>query len=207
MKFTLSDVGKLKFGLLGAAVMIAVGAGAVHMALGYDRTVVQQRNGLQRERDAIDGKLRRVRNEENEIKDKSALFKTLQDRGIIGEEQRLEWVELLGEIRDDRRLPDLQYEFEPQRPLSAAPGSSSDFSFFASTMKAQLRLLHEEDLLRFLDDLRRQARALIRIDSCNVSRLARGIDPTSGTSAQLQAECKIDWITLRAAENRTGVAK
>jgi hypothetical protein len=74
-------------------------------------------------------------------------------------------------------------------------------------MTVQLRLLHEEDLLRFLDDLRRQARALIRIDSCNVSRLARGIDPTSGTSAQLQAECKIDWITLRAAENRTGVAK
>jgi hypothetical protein len=207
MKFTPSDVGKLKFGLLGAAIMIAVGAGAVHMALGYDRAAVRQRNDVQQEHDEIDGKLRRVRNEENEIKHKSALFNSLQQRGVIGEEQRLEWVELLGGIRDNRRLPDLQYEIEPQRPLPAAPGSSSGFSFFASSMKVQLRLLHEEDLLRFLDDLRRQARALIRIDSCNLSRLPRGSDTESGASAQLQAECEIDWITLRAADNKTGAAK
>ena len=141
-----------------------------------------------------------MRSEETEIKQKSAVFSGLQARGVIGEEQRLEWVELLKTIRDRRRLLDLQYEIAPQRALDAAPGSA--FTFYASTMKIQLKLLHEEDLTRLLDDLRQQARALIQVKSCTVSRLPRG---SADGTAQLLADCQIDWITLR--ETAAGEAK
>ncbi len=194
MKLGTADFPKLQFGLLAAVLMIAIGAGAVYVALNSTKAARLERTAAQSERNDFVGKLNQVRSEESEIKLKSAVFDKLRTRGVIGEEQRLEWVELLKDIRDKRRLLDLQYEITPQRPLDAAPGSG--FAFYASTMNLQLRLLHEEDLTRLLDDLRQQASALIQVKSCNVSRLPHG-GTESGIHAQLQAECQIDWITLR----------
>lgn len=196
MKIGSADFRKLQFSLLAALLMMAIGAGAVLFTLNLTKATKLMQTAAQAERNDFDGKLKRVRSEEIEIKQKSALFHTLQSRGVIGDEQRLDWVELLAEIRDRRRLLDLQYEIAPQRPLDATPVSG--FGFYASSMTVQLKLLHEEDLTRLLDDLRQQARALIQVRSCSVSRLPRG-GSDGGLPAQLQAECQIDWITLRQA--------
>jgi len=199
MKFASEDFPKIQVSLLAAALMIAVGAVAVSFSLNLTKTAQLARTAATAERNEFESKLKQVRNEENEIKQKSALFSELQARGVIGEEQRLEWVELLKDIRDKRRLLDLQYEISPQRPLDANPGSG--FAFYASTMKLQLKLLHEEDLTRLLDDLRSQARALIQVRSCNVTRLPHG-GAEPGSLAQLQADCQIDWVTLHEAAAR-----
>lgn len=148
-------------------------------------------------RGEAEARLQRVRNEENEIRQDSLLFYQLQERGVIGEEQRLDWVELLEEIRDKRRLLDLRYEIAPQRPLDA--GAVGNFVFLLSSMKVQMKLLHEEDLIRLLSDLRRQAKALIRIKGCNVERLPPTVAERAGDWANLQADCEIDWLTLRGA--------
>lgn len=189
-----SDLPRLQYSLLAALLLMIIGAGLVFFALQSTKAATIDRNAALAERNDFDGKLQRVRSEESEIKLKSAVFNKLQTRGVIGEELRLEWVELLQSIRDKRRLLDLQYEIAPQRALDAAPGNG--FAFYASSMTTQLKLLHEEDLLRFLDDLRQQAKALIQIKSCNVERLPRG-SSENGVPAQLQAECQIDWVTLR----------
>ena len=75
-----------------------------------------------------------------------------------------------------------------------APGAG--FTFNVSPMKVQLKLLHEEDLTRFLADLNEQARALIQVRYCKVTRQPQGQAGTSG-QANLLAECRIDWVTLR----------
>ena len=62
-------------------------------------------------------------------------------------------------------------------------------------MKLQLKLLHEEDLLRLIDDLHRQASALTQVNNCKVWRLPKE-RAERGPHAQLQADCRIDWITL-----------
>jgi len=199
MKLRPADFAKLQYSLLAAVLLMLIGAGLVYFALQSTKAATLDRIAAQAERNDFDGKLKQVRGEESEIKLKSAVFNTLQTRGVIGEEQRLEWVELLKDIRDKRRLLDLQYEIAPQHPLDAGLGDG--FAFYASTMTMQLKLLHEEDLIRFLDDLRQQARALIQIKSCNVERLPRG-NSESGTPAQLQADCQIDWITLHEVASK-----
>ena len=204
MKLSSADLPKLQLSLLAALLMIIVGAGAGYAAFSSTQTAQRERAAAQTERNEADGKLRRVSSEQSEIKQKSERFNALQARGVIGEEQRLEWVELIKDIRDQRRLLDLQYEFAPQRALNESSDAKSDakpegnFSFFASTMKVQIKLLHEEDLTRFLADLREQARALIQVKSCNVSRLPLTASDSS-LSAQLLADCQIDWVTLRAS--------
>ena len=199
MKIGSADLPKLQFSLLAALMMMAIGAGTVYLSLNLIKTAKLEQAAAQAERNDFDGKLKRVRSEEDEIRQKSAILHTLQARGVVGEEQRLEWVELLKEIRDRRRLLDLQYDIAPQRALDATPGSG--YAYYASSMKMQLKLLHEEDLTRLLDDLRRQARALIQVRSCNVSRLPRG-GAEGGIPAQLQADCQIDWVTLREVASK-----
>ncbi|MCP5249349.1 MAG: hypothetical protein H6942_12585 [Candidatus Accumulibacter sp.] len=195
MKFIRADLRKLQSSILAAALMTAAGGTALYVSYDAREAAERARLVVTAQLEEADGKLRRVRQEESEVKEKSIVFTRLQERGIIGDEQRLDWVELLKEIRDKHRLIDLQYEISPQRLLDGNPGD--DFAFFASAMKVQLKLLHEEDLTRLLDDLRRQGKALIRVKGCRVERLpANGDDRASGR-AQLSAECEIDWLTLR----------
>ncbi|MCB1941269.1 MAG: hypothetical protein KDI53_04370 [Candidatus Accumulibacter sp.] len=195
MKFIRADFRKLQSSILAAALMTAAGGTALYVSYDAREAAERARLVVTAQLEEADGKLRRVRQEESEVKEKSIVFTRLQERGIIGDEQRLDWVELLKEIRDKHRLIDLQYEISPQRLLDGNPGD--DFAFFASAMKVQLKLLHEEDLTRLLDDLRRQGKALIRVKGCRVERLpANGDDRASGR-AQLSAECEIDWLTLR----------
>ena len=196
MKLTATDFPRLQWSLLAALLMLAVGAGSVYFAHHFASTAARQRVAVQAERDDADRKLRRVRQEEDDIKQKSAVFNDLIRRGVVGEEKRLEWVEQLKAIRQQRQLLELQYEIAPQRPLAPLPGSS--YGYFASAMKLQLKLLHEEDLTRLLADLREQASALIVIRSCDIARLPGGGDArTPGVQAKLQADCLIDWVTLR----------
>lgn len=199
MKLVAADIPKLQFSLLAALLMLAIGLGTVLFSLDRIKAAKVGQAAAQSERNDFDGKLRQVRREENEIREKSALFNELQTRGVIGEEQRLEWVELLMDIRDKRRLIGLEYEIAPQHPLDAKP--SGRFALFASPMKLQLQLLHEEDLTRLLDDLRQRAKALIQVKRCAISRLPRN-DAENGTQALLQAECQIDWITLREVSGK-----
>lgn len=200
MKFARADFKKIRISLLVAVLAIAAGTVTVLFSLKQIQAAQLTEKAASAEHNEFESKLRQVRNEENEIKQKSALFSNLQARGIIGEEQRLDWVELLKDIRDKRRLLSMEFEISPQRTLDNNPGSN--FVFYSSTMKLQLKLLHEEDLTRLLDDLRSQARALIQVKSCNVSRLPRSSGEQGNNLAQLQADCQIDWITAREAKSK-----
>ena len=194
MKFAAADFPKIRTSLLACLLMVGTGGGLVAYALAHYRQAHRAQLAAAAERAQSDGKLRQVRNEESEIRQKSTLFSALQARGVVGEEQRLDWVELLKEIRDARRLQDLQYEIAPQRRLD--PGAGGGPVFYASAMHLQFKALHEEDLTRLLDDLRQQARAHIRVRACALSHLPRDAGQTPG-SPHLLADCQIDWITVR----------
>lgn len=201
MKLNRRDVVKLRFSLAVMLLMLALGLAGAFYA---DRQADKARTDFSVAQSAaadIDGRLRRVRNEEDEIRRKAALFNQLQVRGLIGEEQRLAWIELLGELRTRHQLLELRYEFSPQQAIEK--DSVGTLGLYASRMKLQMRLLHEEDLTRLLDDLRQQAPALIQVKRCDMSRL-----PTSGgdvlQQGLLQADCLLDWLTLNDSKTAGG---
>ena len=200
MRLSRADLPPLRIALLAALLMIAAGSFGAYLAFTAERRARLELAAAQQTRDAIDGRLRRMRGEETEIRQKAALFDALQARGVIGDEQRLEWVELIKAISERHHLLDLRYEIAAQQPLDGAVPTAGDaaYTFYASRMRIELELLHEEDLTRLLDDLRRQARALIRVRQCSVERLAA--DGKREDGAQLHASCLIDWITLRRAD-------
>lgn len=146
----------------------------------------------------IEAKLRRARDEEAEIKQKIAKFAELQARGIIGPEQRLLWVERIRQLRDGLKLFDLQYEIAPQRALdvATAPGSSGSFDFLASTMRLEMQLLHEGDLLGFIDKLRASVPAFVRVRECRMVRTETVTEDGAAARPELKADCLLDWITI-----------
>jgi hypothetical protein len=197
MTFDRSDFPRIQIPLLAAIVLIAAGAGIAWLADQQLRSSVQTKAQAERQLAEFEGKLRQVRAEEAEIKQKATLFSNMQARGIIGEEQRLDWVELIKEIKETRKLLDSQYEFAPQQTLDRA--AVAGYSFRSSAMKLQMKLLHEGDLITFINDVRAHARAYVRVRSCSVTRVVRNATVT-GDAALLNADCQLEWITIQPAK-------
>jgi hypothetical protein len=68
-------------------------------------------------------------------------------------------------------------------------------------MKVDLALLHEEDLLRFLADLRDSGNAYYAVRRCAIQRTGQAATGTT-IAPRLRADCDIDLITIvdRAAK-------
>ncbi len=194
MKFTRRDLVKLKWPLVGALLLLVIAGLLAWWSRQDAQKAEQQRNAAENSRNQIEQRLRQVRTEEQELKKRAQIFQQMQKSGIAGEEKRLDWTEMLRAIQSDIRLPAMTYEFGAQIPLENMTGQ--DYAYFASPMRLQLRLLHEEDLLNFLARLQKEAKALVLIRSCKLSPL-----PNSGEARemlpQLSAECDLQWITVR----------
>lgn len=196
MKFEARDLVKLQWHALLAICLLIV---AAMLGLWSQHRALQART----ERDAaesrvqqIDKRLRQVRTEEQEIKERTILFQQLEKSGITGEEKRLEWIELLRDLQRQLRLPGMNYEFGPQLPLESVTGAA--YAYHSSHLRIQLRLVHEEDLLNFAQQLQQRAKAMALLRSCRLSR-SPGAGESSSGLAQLNAECDMEWVTLRRA--------
>ncbi|KAB2928176.1 MAG: hypothetical protein F9K30_01765 [Dechloromonas sp.] len=194
MKFTTRDLVKLQWPLLGALLLIALGSFAAWWSSNDAVFAQRQRDQASSRMLQIEQRLRQVRTEEQELRDRGAIFQRLQQSGIAGEERRLEWTELLDDIQRQLRIPGINYEFGIRKPLDN--GGNPQYSYFASPMRIQLHLLHEEDLLRFLSRLQQEAKALVLIRNCTLAPPpGRGIG--SDEPAHLVGECELRWITVR----------
>lgn len=180
-----------------AAFLVAVGAVAIVLSQQMLQKGRAEQTKATADREAAQNRLARTTDEEREIREKLVDYQKLRSRGLIGEERRADWVERIAEIKSARKLFDVKYTIEPQRPADY-PGlaAAGDVEFLASQMKVVLALLHEEDLFRFIDDLRGALSSHVLVRSCTVSRLEvaaadRGVGP------RLRADCTIDLVTIR----------
>ena len=146
-------------------------------------------------------RLARSAQEENEARDHIELYERLRELRILGEERRLEWVEALARIRNARELTELRYQVERQKVLKTLPGKPS-LELRSSTLKVELALLHEGDLLGFLSDLRASGNAYYSMRQCSIAR-TNDAAPATTTAPRLRATCQIDLITLAEAKSST----
>ena len=195
MNLTRDEARKLVLPVLLALVLLGAGAGLIWGA-GQARQAAQREfASAQSQRQQNAERLARIAEEEREVKEKIEVYQQLRALHILGEEKRLEWADAMTRIRTQRELLDVRYRVEKQRRLASVPGKPGNVDFFASTMKVELALLHEEDLLRFFADLRASGNAYYAPKRCAISRTGPA---GTGTSIQprLRAECEIDLITV-----------
>lgn len=194
MKFTQRDLVKLQLPLIGTLLLLTIACLLGWWSLRDVHIAAQQRNVAENSKNQIDQRLRQVRTEEQELKQRAQIFQQIQNSGITGEEKRLEWTEMLHQIQSDLRLPGMTYEFGAQIPLENV--TSAAYAYFTSPMRLQLRLLHEEDLLNFLARVQKEAKALVLIRNCKLS-LGQRASEVRELLPQMSAECELQWITIR----------
>lgn len=181
----------------GAALLLslAIAAGAWH----FMQQAAAETRLAEEAAARIHNETQRLQNEEQDMRSKIAEYQAIAARGIIGAERRLDWVELMRNIQRERKLLGLEYEIQPQMPLSKLVLAGGGHVFMNSAMGVAIPLLHEEDLLHFFSDLQEQAPAFTRLRACRIKRNIGGSNET-GLPPQLMAECQIDWITLAGSK-------
>jgi hypothetical protein len=199
--FTQEELKRLLLPIVIALALVAAGVGIV-FSIGEGLRTAQARLGVaQSERRQNSERLARIAEEELEVIQKLDVYKQLKALHILGEERRLEWADAVNRIRVQRELLDMRYRVERQKLLTSAQGKPANVDFYASTMRVDLQLLHEEDLLRFLGDLRDSGNAYYSVKKCVLTRTGQPVGGATMTP-RLAAQCEIDLITIidRAAK-------
>jgi len=195
MKLGRDDLKLLALPTAGCLVLCLAAVACYFSAASYLQKTKMLAAATLTQRTEVQAKLASANEEEREIKASLQQYQMLAARGIIGEEKRLDWVDTVTAIKNERRLFNIGYSIEPQKELDYpgfSPGGS--VKFMVSRVKMNLQLLHEEDLLNFIDELARRGKPYLSVRSCAVAREDRG----SGTTLapRLRADCVFDLITI-----------
>jgi len=201
VKLAREDLRRLRLPMAAVVVLAAIGIATIIVSEHYYSLASKQRASSLAERKAAQERVAKVAEEEREIRENMLRYQKLVERGMVGPEHRLDWIDAITAIKNARRLFEIRYAIEPQRALDY-PGTASkaNAGFMVSRMKLEMLLLHEGDLLKFLADLNAAGKAYVSVRSCSITRAEQG-GPSRTISPRLQANCTVDLITLR--EGRT----
>ena len=201
MTLTKNDWKRLQWSIAMLVTLLLAGGAIVTLSAHALSEASKTNKQAQSDKMTAHGKAERADQEAEELREKIAVFQTLNARGVIGQEHRLDWIEKISKVKKARKLLEVGYELDPQQKLDAKVVSPTlnGFDIMSSSMKLKMAMLHENDLLNFLEDLRTQIQGYIRVESCGLARLPAS-PGNHGPAAQIQADCVLDWITIR--ENR-----
>jgi len=202
VSFTREELKRLALPALVAVLLVAFGLALIKLASDSRSEANERLAAARAERNQSAERLARIAEEEREVKAKLDVYQQLKQLRVLGEERRLEWADAIARIRTQRELLDLRYRVERQQLLVSVPGKPANVDFFASTMQVTMALLHEEDLLRFLADLRASGNAYYSVKKCVVTRNAQAATGAA-LAPRLRADCSVDLITIldRAAKS------
>jgi hypothetical protein len=202
MRISRQDYRKLGAPAFLALALALTGIGGVAAAEYYLARAKASREAAKLQRQQAQTRVEQVAEEEKEIRQNLVHYQRMVERGMVGQENRLDLIDAIAKIKKDRKLFEIKYNIEPQKPLEypgIAPAGKLDF--VASRMRLDLLLLHEEDLLNFLGDLDRIGKSHVSVRDCTLARVDPGAVPQQSNSPRLRSECQIDLIVLRQVQS------
>lgn len=192
MTFSRADFPHLKWSLLIFLSVLCAGGAAIMVSKNLVAHAQREQQAAQRQLNSVRNQLAAANEDRENMKAYTFEYGELLKRNIIGNDQRLDWIEGLEKIRQQHRVLDFKYSIAPQH--SYTPPStlnSGNFELNMSDMSLQFDLLHEGQLMDFFDTLRTDTSGWFILDRCALERSAN-----SDATAQLKAECTGGWLTL-----------
>ena len=197
MNIKRDDLKRLRAPIAIAVTLVAVGVATLIASQSTLDAAKEVRAGTRASRVAAQERVLRVSEEEREIRENLIDYARMLDHGMGGDANRIEWIESIARIKNTRKLFEIRYRIEAQRPLDypgvAATGGPE---LVVSRMRLDMLLLHEDDLLNFLADLQAAKKAYVSVRQCSVTRIGRSAQP-GALQPRLQAECLVDLISVR----------
>lgn len=193
----------LRTWLAPLAALLAAAALAAWLANVSGSALREARQAFEAERQRLNearARLSQVDEERRLLERYGPAYRKLLDAGIVGPEQRVNWIDAVRAAGQSLRGFGVDYRLAGQQP-ARLPVPPSGVVVQESPMELNLKLLHEGDLLAFLAALDSQQAGLVLPRACTIQRL--GSAPFSARfEPKLAAECSLAWITLSPVENR-----
>lgn len=195
MRLANSDLPLMRRNMLAAGASVLLSSAMLFGVSQYaDQSQRDQRSAQILINDA-QGHLAAARQDQQNMSAYSDEYGALEERKIIGDEQRLDWIEGLDKLRSQNLVSDFRYHLAPQKSYTAIPATErGSFDIRYSEMTLQFDLMHEAQLLVFFDALHREIDGRYQLEGCTLQRIAA---PTP-EAPQLKAECSGGWITLKS---------
>ena len=123
-------------------------------------------------------------------------YQTLVDSGVIGNEQRLEWVDAVKSRIEVLKLPELFYKIKPQKKFESPDIAQSEgVSVTQSQIELTFGIYHTEDLIDLLSEMERQIAGAFYVESCKLTRIEKRFSFFKDNT-NMKAVCNINWFTL-----------
>lgn len=195
-----AELQALKIPLVALVVTLIAAAAAIYYSDRLNKSARQQFQQQQTQLREARIRLQKSDDEKNVIVKYLDGFRQLESAGFIGEEQRINWLDGLRLANQQADLFGVDYQIGMQKNYAyAADLNPGDLVLSQSLMQLRFRLLHEEDLMRFLNALARQGGGVFSVDQCVMKRLNTG--GVIRFQPNVSAECDLSWITARVGPN------
>ena len=195
MKFSTKDLPRTRGLLIISVLTLVLGAIIAYVSNGVLIEAQQSKITADREWSEAHRKLERTKNEQEDLQGYYRQYQNLVEQNVIGQERRLDWIETIEKIRNKLNIFSVKYKLEPQETLNLETVSTSNsFDLHRSNMTLDFSLLHEGQLLNFLDTLSKEAKGMYLLESCTLTR--NDFVRQLRFIPNLQAECTLGWITL-----------
>jgi len=200
MKFTRNDMMIVRWDILILCASLLVSVLAVYSSDEYAVKTHRDRQNAQRQMIDARNRLNTAYEDQQNMAMYADEYRTLDERKIIGDDHRLDWIEGLERIRNNGLALDFRYSISPQKNFTPQPAiNSGNFDLHYSETKLQFELLHERQLLDFFAALHRQIKGQYQLEGCSMQRATteEGENLAATVAPHLRAECSGGWVTLK----------
>lgn len=202
MKFATSDFPLMRRSILMICAFTLISAIVLYSSGKYAESTQKDRHSAQTMLNDARNHLITARQDQENMAIYAGEYGALIEQKIIGDDQRLDWIEGLEKIRQKNLVTDFRYNIAPQKIYAPQPPiNSGNFDIHYSEMKLQFDLLHEMQLLNFFDTLRTDVKGWYQLEGCTLQRTSTstgtGNKDEQTTATRLKAECSGGWITLK----------
>jgi hypothetical protein len=196
MKLTSQDFRVLRASLLTGVMAVSVSVALIWLSLWYEQRVSTMEHVAQSQLTLARQQLTSAQQDALNMQAYLVEYAQLTQHRIIGEEQRVDWLETAAALQQQAWVEDFHYSMDPQQ-LYPSPFSSVEIGHFAlyrSPMQLELSLRHELQLVHFFKVLTEQSSGWFQLTGCTLQRVSDAED------SLLTAHCQGDWITLKVRQ-------
>jgi hypothetical protein len=193
MSFSKADLPELQWSISALVVSLALSGGIISLSNTYIAHSLQGRQAAQQQLAGARAQLLSAQSDQENMSAYALEYDALKAQKVIGDEPRLDWIEGLEKLREQGVVLDFKYTIEPQQSYAPNPPlDAGNFKLSRSSMKLDIDMLHEQQLLNLFGDMRRQIKGWFILDGCTISRSSE-----TEEMAPLKAECTGGWFTMK----------
>ncbi len=194
--FTKEGFGALRLAWAGLGLAIAAAAALAWGSHEYLQKEKRDDLASQRQLGEARARVETAKRERDDLRNSSAVFADLVNRGILKEESRLDLIERLDRLKAKHQLIELEYEIQPQRPLPLMGGRVFNaVDVLGSRVRIKAQALHEGEALAFIEELVRPPTGFNPASRCTLARMIPG--SPDALTPRVEATCTLEWISLR----------